>query len=810
MGKFWGRICAFAIALQCVLTAVASDDRLESVKFARSTIDGISALPSVDGVFSGIIDGDVVLAGGIDSLGSISDAVIVCGRQEDCGKAMLPNAIYDGASIVTPFGLVCAGGRNDTRCLSDVSLIKMTDGNPEVVRLPSLPEPLSGATAVADGYKVWLIGGCKDISGRKYSSSLYVLDLKMMQDGWKEVSSSDSVARYKAVGAIQSNGISPCLYVFGGRGVSGMSDDVVCYNIGLGRWSHVNCEVSEGFVAAVPVAANHIFIARQLQGSADSCRISLLRYHTVTNTMTETSVPNAEGVVLGIAEHDDGFVVLAADPVGTDLMLLTAEMYRADKRLSAVSIVVIFLYFAILAGIGVYFYRRQKTTEDYFKGGGRIPWWAAGLSLFGTALSAITFMAIPAKAYATDWSYALFNVGILLVAPVIVHLFIPYFRSLNITTAYEYLEIRFNASIRILCSLAFIIFQVGRMGVVLFLPAIALNVVTGIDIFMCIGIMGVCSILYTMTGGIEAVVWTDAIQVLILLGGAVFAVIYIACGLPGGISEAMAIAMSNGKFDLGSAVFDLKDATVWTVLIATCFTNLTTYGTDQSMVQRYLTTSSSAAARKSVWTNAIITMPATVLFFFIGTALYSYYTVYPEKLSVTIPNGDAIFPWYIFTELPASIVGLLISGIFAAAMSTLSGSMNSAATAYTVDIYPRICRGSVAGLHVARISTFLIGILSMTFAFLMATWDVASLWDEFQKILGLILGSMGGLFLLGMLTKRANSGGAIIGIVVSIVVQLFVARFHTLHLLLYTASGFVTCFVVGYMASFMFAMDHKN
>ena len=105
MGKFWGRICAFAIALQCVLTAVASDDRLESVKFARSTIDGISALPSVDGVFSGIIDGDVVLAGGIDSLGSISDAVIVCGRQEDCGKAMLPNAIYDGASIVTPFVL---------------------------------------------------------------------------------------------------------------------------------------------------------------------------------------------------------------------------------------------------------------------------------------------------------------------------------------------------------------------------------------------------------------------------------------------------------------------------------------------------------------------------------------------------------------------------------------------------------------------------------------------------------------------------------------------------------------------------------
>ncbi|MDE6343872.1 MAG: sodium:solute symporter, partial [Muribaculaceae bacterium] len=423
-----------------------------------------------------------------------------------------------------------------------------------------------------------------------------------------------------------------------------------------------------------------------------------------------------------------------------------------------------------------------------------------------TALSAITFMAIPAKAYATDWSYALFNVGILLVAPIIVFLFIPYFRKLNITTAYEYLEIRFNAAIRVICSLAFIVFQVGRMGVVLFLPAIALNVVTGIDIFMCIGIMGVCSILYTMIGGIEAVVWTDAIQVLILLGGALFAVIYIACELPGGMTETISIAAAHGKFGFGSTALDFKDATVWTVLIATCFTNLTTYGTDQSMVQRYLTTPTMKAARKSVWTNAIITMPATVLFFLIGTALYSYYTVYPENLSVTIPNGDAIFPWYIFTELPAAVVGLLVSGIFAAAMSTLSGSMNSAATAFIVDIYPRICRSAaVSSLRSARVSTFVIGAMSLTFAVLMATWDVASLWDEFQKILGLILGCMGGLFVLGMLTRRANSSGAIIGIVVSMAVQFFVARFHTFHLLLYTASGFITCFVVGYVASLIFS-----
>ena len=485
---------------------------------------------------------------------------------------------------------------------------------------------------------------------------------------------------------------------------------------------------------------------------------------------------------------------------------LQGDIVPLKKGLGTINILVIIGYFAVLAGIGIYFSRRQKSTNDYFKGGGRIPWWAAGLSLFGTALSAITFMAIPSKAYATNWSYVLFNIGILFVAPIIVFVFIPFFRKLNITTAYEYLEIRFNAFVRVICSMAFIIFQVGRMGVVLFLPSIALNVVTGLDIFLCIGIMGVCSILYTMIGGIEAVVWTDAIQVIILLGGAIFAVIYISCSLPGGLGKTIDIAVANGKFNLGTTNFDLKDATMWTVIIAACFTHLTTYGTDQSMVQRYLTTSSMKEAQKSVWTNAILTIPATLIFFFIGTALYAYYKIYPENLSISIPNGDAIFPWYIFTQLPTGIVGLLISGIFAAAMSTLSGSMNSAATAYIVDIYSRFLHKGESGneLRAARMATCVIGIISLSFAFLMATWNIASLWDEFNKILGLILGSMGGLFMLGMLTKRANSTGAIIGIVASIMVQLFVARFQTFHLLLYTASGFISCFVIGYLASLFF------
>lgn len=668
--------------------------------------------------------------------------------------------------------------------------------------LMGCPNPMAASTAHSEKIK-WNAVNALDVESK---TSGEIEDWSKEWPSLQDLPACPGEIKENAVYVVQSNGVSPCIYVFGGQ-------DGYVYNPQLNRWDLLGLDFPEGITAGIPSGANHILLFQEEpekdnNGSLKPRQNVLWKYHTITQTMIRVEEIPFTYQMTKVWKNNNSIFITGNETTSgvSKTYMIEGKIIPFEKGLGVINILVIVGYFAILAGIGIYFSRRQKNTNDYFKGGGRIPWWAAGLSLFGTALSAITFMAIPAKAYATNWSYMLFNCGILLVAPVIVFVFIPFFRKLNITTAYEYLEIRFNGLIRVICSLAFILFQVGRMGVVLFLPSIALNVVTGMDIFLCISIMGICSILYTMIGGIEAVVWTDAIQVIILLGGAIFAVIYISSSLPGGFGETVDIAMANNKFNLGSTNFNLKDSTMWTVIIAACFTHLTTYGTDQSMVQRYLTTSSMKEARKSVWTNALLTIPATIIFFFIGTALYAYYKVYPEELSIIIPNGDAIFPWYIFTQLPAGIVGLLISGIFAAAMSTLSGSMNSAATAYIVDIHSRFFNKSNKGpeLHTARIATCVIGVISLSFAFLMATWNIASLWDEFNKILGLILGSMGGLFMLGMLTKRANSTGAMIGIIVSIIVQLFVARFQVVHLLLYTASGFISCFVVGYVASLFF------
>lgn len=379
------------------------------------------------------------------------------------------------------------------------------------------------------------------------------------------------------------------------------------------------------------------------------------------------------------------------------------------------------------------------------------------------------------------------------------------------TSQSDGLEQRFNSLIRILCSLAFILFQVGRMGIVLFLPAIALNVVTGFDIFLCIGLMGILSLIYTMMGGIEAVVWTDALQVVILLGGAILVVIMAACYIPDGFSGIIREATVDNKFDLGSLNFDMRQSTLWTVLIATFFTNLTTYGTDQTMVQRYMTTETEKQAQKSVLTNALLTIPATLLFFFVGTVLYVYYKHNPADLSLTITDGDAILPWYIYSQLPQGVTGLLISGIFAAAMSTLSSSMNSAATAYVVDIHSKIVKKEAKdNLHTAKIATFFLGIAGIAFAYMMATWEIKSLWDEFNKILGLVLGSLGGLFLLGMITRKANAAGALCGIIGSIFIQLIVIQQQSVHLLLYTTTGFASCFIIGYIASWIIPGKTKN
>ena len=468
-------------------------------------------------------------------------------------------------------------------------------------------------------------------------------------------------------------------------------------------------------------------------------------------------------------------------------------------------ILVIVIYFLLISGLGYYYSKRQKNTEDFFRGGQRIPFWAAGISIFGTALSPITFMAIPAKTYSTDWSYFLLNMSIFLSLPLVILLFIPYYRQKKLNTPYEYLEIRFSSIIRLLGSCCFILYQIGRIGVILFLPSIALNLVTGVDIFLCIALMGGVSLIYTLMGGIEAVIWTDVVQVFVLMGGVSLSLILIIIDTENGFSGIIEQAKIYGKFNAFDLTFSLKEPTVWVMLFGGFFINLTTYGTDHTMVQRYLVTPTQKEAQKSLWIGALLTIPATFIFFFMGTALFVFYQINPSALNNNFINNDAIFPWYIVSQLPGGVSGILIAAIFAAAMSSLSSSMNSGAASFSADVYDRY--GFVwhkDPLKMARWTTLCIGMMGILFALFMATADIKSLWDQFNKILGLIFGSLGGVFMLGLLTKKANTKGVLIGIVVSFTIQLIISFQQSVHLLMYAATGMISCFISGYFGSLLF------
>lgn len=466
------------------------------------------------------------------------------------------------------------------------------------------------------------------------------------------------------------------------------------------------------------------------------------------------------------------------------------------------------IYLSGMVGIGWFCARRNKNTNDYFKAAGRIPWWAAGLSIYATVLSSITFMAIPAKAYAVDWTFYWACLPILLIAPVVIRLYLPFFRRLSITSVYEYLELRFNLSTRLYGSAAFILFQLGRQAIVLLLPALALATVSDLDVNLCIVIMGILCMLYTVMGGVEAVVWTDVAQVVVLVGTALISLWLIVFGSDGtGVAQLIATAGEEGKFHMFNWTIDPSTAAnaFWVIVIGNLFINLVPYTSDQAVVQRYMTTKDEATAGRAIWLNGLITLPSTALFFSIGTALFVFYRLHPEKLD-SAQVTDAIFPAFIVQNLPAGVAGLVIAGIFAAAQSTVSGSLNSVTTVVMTDFCRRFgfLTDEVRGLRAARAITAGVGLFATLAALVLAKLGLQSLWDAYNGLIGLAGSGLAGLFALGIFTRRANGTGALIGALSSAAVLYLAQHYTDLHFFLYAGIGIVTCFLVGWLASLIF------
>lgn len=450
-----------------------------------------------------------------------------------------------------------------------------------------------------------------------------------------------------------------------------------------------------------------------------------------------------------------------------------------QSHFTTLDLVILIVYFAVTLAIGLTFWKKSRSVAGYTAAGGSLPGWVTGLSILGTYVSSISFLALPGKAYASDWNFFVFSLSVPLAAWVGVKYFLPFYRHGGHISAYQHLEERFGPWARSYASGCYLLMQTARIGTVTYLMALPMNVLLGWDLVTIILVTGVTTTFYTFVGGIVGVIWTDAIQTLVLMGGAVLCAVMMVTGLPGGAGQLFEIAAANDKFSLGSFSADLGASTFWVVLVYGVVINLQNFGVDQNYVQRYHTSRSDAEARKSVWLGSLLYVPLSALFFFIGTALFAYYTTRPEALPEMYRDpgkSDSVFPWFIVSVLPPGVTGLLLASIFAAAMSTISSSLNSSATIFLNDYYLRYVNRDATESRKMRtlyVATVIIGMAGTGLG--VAMINVKSALDAWWMLAGIFSGGMLGLFLLGFLARTARRPAAMAGVLVGVLVILWMS-----------------------------------
>jgi len=432
--------------------------------------------------------------------------------------------------------------------------------------------------------------------------------------------------------------------------------------------------------------------------------------------------------------------------------------------------IVLFVYTAFTLGVGLYMGRASNQPEEYVVAGHRIPTWAVGLSIFGTYVSSISFLALPGKAFASNWNVFVFSLAIPLATWVAAKYFVPFYRRLGAISSYEHLEHRFGSWARFYAMSCYLLTQQARIGTILYLTAIAIAPITGGDIKILIILSGAIVIAYTYLGGIKAVIWTDVLQSVVLIGGALICLALMIFQVPGGLPNVIKTGMATNKLALGSWEWDFSQPTVWVVFLYGLFINLQNFGIDQSYVQRYQTAATEKSAVKSVWLGALMYIPISGVFLLLGTCLYVFYLHHPEKVPPGgFPTPDAAFPHFILSCLPPGISGLVIAAIFAAAQSTISGSINSSATLIAWDIYKRLITpnaNQTQMMRVLRIASAGVGIGGTLFALGMI--NIKGALDVWWELASLFSGGMLGLFLLGLISRANTNSAALAGTLTSI------------------------------------------
>ena len=468
-----------------------------------------------------------------------------------------------------------------------------------------------------------------------------------------------------------------------------------------------------------------------------------------------------------------------------------------------IDIIVFLLFTGGVVAFGCSFFKKKGTSEEFTSAGRSLPGWVVGMSIFATYVSSISYLGYPGKAFSGDWNAFVFSLSIPIASYFAAHYFVPFYRSQDSISAYSFLENRFGPWARIYASSCYLLTQIARTGSILYLLALPMNVLLGWNIQTIIIVTSVAIVLYSMLGGMKAVIWTEAIQGIILIGGALVCMFILLFDMPGGPVQTFSIAMEDGKFSLGSFGSSLSESTFWVCLIYGIFTNLQNYGIDQSYVQRYHTAKNEKEAKFSALFGGYLFIPVSAVFFMIGTGLYAFYKVHPGVL----PDGvgaDYVFPFFIVNELPVGLTGLLIASIFAAGMSTIATSVTSSSTIILTDYYQRFRKhaGNRERMLVLKLSSVGVGVAGILVAF--AFMSVQSALDAWWALASIFSGGMLGLFLLGYISRKARNFDAVLGVVCGVILVCWIVISPFVHANLAIVFGTLLIFLVGFLSANLF------
>lgn len=473
--------------------------------------------------------------------------------------------------------------------------------------------------------------------------------------------------------------------------------------------------------------------------------------------------------------------------------------------------VVLSIYVAAMLAVGVFFSGRQTTISEYFLAGRKLPWLAVAMSMYASVTSAMTFMGLPGLAYSQNLSLLIVCLMSPIVAPILIYFIYPLYRKLNLTTSYEYISLRFGRNARIATALLFILARLGWLGTVIYAPALALHVTTGIPQMLAIVIIGFLATVYCVMGGISAVIWTDVIQFIIMIVGVGIVVTMLSGMVNGGAFGIIHEGHLADKLKIFDWTIKPGHMTALAVAIAYAFILVQDYGIDQVSVQRLLTVKTDRGVSRAICFNALTDFLIIGALLFAGLGLFVYYQSQPGLLPESI-SGEQVLPWFILHNLPAGISGLIIAALFAAAMSSVDSGLNSLTTVILHDLAAPLAGHGDSnryGVVAARFLTAALGIVA-TLVAMFVFQRIGGIIKAFYTFMGLFSAPVLALFLLGMLTSRANFLGWIVATVISVTGIMLIDHAGKLHEIYYFPVSSVVTIVTGYLFSLLLPSTGSN